>query len=257
MATPSTATSTPLSPSQADTFASSQGDLNLTNFSEHFSTIEKENHAENLPVAKGGAVEGHNIHVLINVTDEPPSVSTSALSQVFGDSKDNSGIAKTQATIVINFDVAAGKVFSFEFSATLDIQTRIRELKVENAHASGDVSFRLFDTSDIPKQNLKNFLSSLLSQDTNTSIKKSPLDFFSFAENLNSFGNNDSDSYQKSQNVTVFNGDKKFVVGGTQEFAKHSVKGSFKRSFAKATNLTLIALRRSEAKVTASNQVNA
>ena len=202
MATPSTATSTPISPSQATTFASSQGEINLTNFSEPFSTIEKQNHAENLPIAKGGVVEGHNIHVLINVTDEPPSVSTSALSQAFGDSKDYSAIAQTQATIVMNFDVAAGKVFSFEFSATLDIQTRIRELKAQNAHASGDVSFKLFDTSDIPKQNLKNFLSSLLSQDINTSIKKSPLDFFSFAEILNGFGKNDSDSYQKTQNVT-------------------------------------------------------
>ncbi len=252
MATSLTATSAPISPNQAATFAYSQGELNFTNFSETFSTIERQNHADTFPDAKGGIVEAQNIHAEINVTEKPPSVSTSALSQAFGDSKDYSGTAKTQAKIIGNFDVDAGKVFSFDFSATLDLRTRINDPKVQNAKASGDISFQLFDTTDIPKQNLPDFLSSLLSDDTANSIQKSPLDFFSLKGNLNTLGNNDSISNEKSQNLRLTSGEKKFIVGGTQEFAKDAVKGSFKRSFNKATNLTLIALRSSQAIVTAS-----
>ncbi len=256
MATPSTATSAPISPSQAATFASSQGELNFTNFSETFSTIERQNHADTFPVANGGIVEAQNIHAVINVTDKPPSASTSALSQAFGNSKDYSGTAKTQAKIIGNFDVDAGKVFYFDFSATVDLQTRIHDPKVENAKAFGDISFKLFDTTDIPKQNLPDFLSSLLSDDTTNSIHKSPLDFFSLTGNLTTPGNNDSIAKEKSQNVTLILEDKKFTVGGTQEFAKTSVNGSFKRSFNKGTNLTLIALRKTQVIVTASEHPN-
>ena len=74
--------------------------------------------------------------------------------------------------------------------------------------------------------------------------------------NLNTPGNNDSIAKEKSHNVTIIDEDKKFTVGGTQESAKSSVKGSFKRSFVKKTNLTLIALRRSQALVTASEHPN-
>jgi len=249
-------TTSTLTPSQAATFAFSQGELNLTHFSETFSIIEQQNHGDTSPVTKGGIVEAQNIHALINVTDQPLSASTSALSQAFGNTKDYLGTAKTQAKIIGNFDVDTGKVFSFEFSATLDLQTRIAAPKVEKAKASGDISFKLFDTTDIPQQNLPDFLASLLSDDTTNKIQKSALDFFSLTGNLNTLGNNDSIAKEKSQNVTITSEDKKFSVGGTQEFAKASVKGSFKRSFAKKTNLTLIALRRSQAVVTASEHPN-
>ncbi len=249
-------TTSTLTPSQSATFASSQGELNLTTFSEPFSIIEQQNHGDTSPVAKGGIVEAQNIHASIHITDQPLSASTSALSQAFGNTKGYSGTAKTQAKIIGNFDVDAGKVFSFEFSATLDLQTRIAAPKVEKAKASGDISFKLFDTTDIPQQNLPDFLVSLLSDDTNNKIQKSSLDFFSMTGNLNTPGNNDSITKEKSHNVTIINEDKQFTVGGTQELAKSSVKGSLKRSFVKKTNLTLIALRRSQAIVTSSEHPN-
>jgi|SRR5579883_731338 len=245
------ATST-LTPSLAATFASSQGELSFTNFSQPFSISEKQNHGDASPVAKGGVVEAENIHVIINVTDHPASASTSALSQTFGDSKAHSGIAQTQSKIILNFDVDAGKVFSFNFSATLDIQTRIKESSAENAKSSGDISFKLFDTTGITKQNLPGLLSSLLADDTNDKIQNSLLDFFSMTGNLNTPGNNDSIIKEKSQHVTLTAEDKKFSTGGTQESAKSAVKGSFQRSFNKGTNLTLIAVRRTQSKVSGS-----
>ena len=241
-----------ITPSQASTFASSQGELIFSNFSKPFSSIEKQNQGDTSPAANGGIVESQNIHAVINVTDKPPSASTSALSQAFGSSKDYTGIAKTHATIISNFDVDAGNVFYFHFSATIDLQTKIHEPKIEKGNSSGDISFRLFDTTEIPKQNLQSFLSSLLSDNATHSIKKTPLDFFTLNGSLITLGNNDSIKYEKSQNVLIYTGETKFSVGGTQEFANVSFKGFFQRSFPKETNLTLIALRISQAGVTAS-----
>ncbi|MBO3460791.1 hypothetical protein G7B40_022255 [Aetokthonos hydrillicola Thurmond2011] len=241
-----------ITPSLASTFAFSQGELIFSNFSKPFSIIEKQNHGDAFPTSSGGVVAAQNLHAVINVTDKPPSASTSAVSQAFGNSRDYTGGAKTIATIIANFDIEAGKIFSFQFSTTLDLQTKIHDQKIEKSHVSGDISFRLFDTTDIPKQNLQNFLSSLLSDNATSSIKKSPLDFFILNGNLITIGNNDSIKYEKSPNILLNNGEKKFNVGGIQEAAKVSYKGSFQRAFAKETNLTLIALRRSEAGVAAS-----
>ncbi|MBR8837834.1 MAG: hypothetical protein DSM106950_28465 [Stigonema ocellatum SAG 48.90 = DSM 106950] len=256
MATPSTSASA-LTPSQAATFASSQGELNFTNFSLPFSIVEKQNQGDTSPTAKGGNVEAQNLHAIVNVQEKPASASTSALSQAFGNSKFYSGTAKTQSKIIANFNVEPGKLFSFDFSATVDLQTRINEQKFEKSRASGEISFKLFDTTDIPKENLPSFLAALLSDDTNHSIKKSPLDFFSLTGNLNTPGNNDSIAKEKSHNVTITSEDKKFNIGGTQESAKYPVKGSFKHSFDKRTNLTLIALRKTEATVISSQRPNA
>ena len=244
------ATSTFLpSPSQAATFASSQGELNFTNFSEPFSIIGIQNQAETFSFANGGSVNAQNINAVTNSTDEPPSASTSALSQASGDSKDYLGTATTQAKIVGNFDVDPGKLFSFDFSSALDLQTAIDAPPVENAKASGNISFELFDTTDIPEPSLEDFVSGLLSNTTN-SIQKNPLDFFSLTGNLNTLGNDNFITNQKSQNVTLTE-DKEFSFGGNEEFATDFVKGSLQRSFDRKANLTLVALRSTEARVTA------
>ena len=250
LVTPLIATSTFLpSPSQAATFASSQGELNFTNFSEPFSIIGTQNQAETFSFANGGSVNAQNSNAVTNSTDEPPSASTSALSQASGDSKDYLGTAKTQAKIVGNFDVEPGQLFSFDFSSALDLQTAIDAPPVENAKASDNISFELFDTTDIPEPSLEDFVSGLLSNTTN-SIQKNPLDFFSLTGNLNTLGNDNFITNQKSQNVTLTE-DKEFSFGGNEEFATDFVKGSLQRSFDRKANLTLVALRSTEARVTA------
>ena len=250
LVTPLIATCTFLpSPSQAATFASSQGELNFTNFSEPFSIIGTQNQGETFSFANGGSVNAQNSNAVTNSTDEPPSASTSALSQASGDSKDYLGTAITQAKIVGNFDVEPGKLFSFDFSSALDLQTAIDAPPVENAKASGNISFELFDTTHIPEPTLEDFVSGLLSNTTN-SIQKNPLDFFSLTGNLNTLGNDNFITNQKSQNVTLTE-DKEFSFGGNEEFATDFVKGSLQRSFDRKANLTLVALRSTEARVTA------
>ena len=245
------ATSTFLpSPSQAATFASSQGELNFTNFSEPFSIIGIQNQAETFSFANGGSVNAQNSNAVTNSTDEPPSASTSALSQASGDSKDYLGTATTQAKIVGNFDVDPYKLFSFDFSSALDLQTAIDTPPVENAKASSNIYFELFDTTDIPEPSLEDFVSGLLSNTTN-SIQKNPLDFFSLTGNLNTLGNDNFITNQKSQNVTLTSEDPQFSFGGNEEFATDFVKGSLQRSFDRKANLTLVALRSTEARVTA------
>ncbi len=251
LVTPLIASSTFLpSPSQAATFASSQGELNFTNFSEAFSIVGTQNQAETFSFANGGSVTSQNINAVTNSTDEPPSASTSALSQASGDRKDYLGTAKTQAKIVGNFDVDPGKLFSFDFSSALDLQTAIDTPPVENAKASGNISFELFDTTDIPEQSLEDFVSGLLSNTTN-SIQKNPLDFFSLTGNLNTLGNDNFIKNQKSQNVTLTSEDPQFSFGGNEEFATDVVNGSLQRSFDRKANLTLVAFRSTEARVTA------
>ncbi|MDF5724637.1 MAG: hypothetical protein PUP91_30070, partial [Rhizonema sp. PD37] len=162
LVTPLIATSALLIPSgKAATLATSAGDLSFTNFSESFSTIVKQNQGETSAFANGGIVNVQN-QANINYTDNPPAASTSALSAAFGESKDYLGLAETRAKIISNFDVDASKPFSFDFNTTLDLETSIDQSPVENARAIGDISFLLFDTSDIPKQSLPDFLSHLL-----------------------------------------------------------------------------------------------
>ncbi|MDF5730845.1 MAG: hypothetical protein PUP92_23230, partial [Rhizonema sp. PD38] len=187
-------------PGKAATLATSEGDLSFTNFSESFSTIVKQNKGETSAFSNGGIVNVQN-KANTNSTDNPSTASTSALSSAFGESKDYLGLAETRAKIISNFDVDASKSFSFNFNTTLDLETSVDEPPVENARAIGDIFFLLFDTSDIPKQNLSDFLSHLLDK-TNNTIQKSPLDFFFLTDKLNILSNNVI-TYQKSQNITL------------------------------------------------------
>ncbi len=250
LATPLVATSALLtSPSQAATFSSSQGILDLTNFSESFSTTESQNLGNVSAIANGGIVNAQNSHAVANVIPDPLEVYTSATSLASGESKDYVGTAQAAAKIIGNFDVAPGQLFSFNFTSALDLETAIDNPPSENANASGKLSFFLLDTTGIPEKNLPDFLSGLLS-DTTNSILKNPLDFFSLTGNLNTLGNDNFITSQESQNVTLTE-DKQFSFDGTQEFATDFVEGSLQRSFDRKTNLTLVAIRSTQTRVVA------
>ncbi len=250
LVTPLIATSTFLaSPSLAATFSSSQGTLDFTNLSESFSTTESQNMGNVSAVANGGIVNAKNIKAVANVIPDPLKVSTSATSLAFGESKDYFGTAETAAKIIGNFDVDPGKLFSFNFTSALDLETAIDNPPTENAKASGKLSFLLLDTTDIPEQSLPNFLSGFLS-DTTDSIPKNPLDFFSLTGNLNTLSNDNFITSQKSQNLRLTE-DKEFSFGGNEEFATDFVTGSLQRSFDHKANLTLVAFRSTQARVAA------
>jgi hypothetical protein len=236
------------SPSQAATFSLSTGELKFTNFSEVFSINESDNQANNPVFANGGIVTAENKNVIIDITDTPPGAFTVADSSAFGEGKDYEGLATTEAKILLNFDIAANQTFSFDFTSFLDLETEIDAPPVENAQASGDIAFYLFDTSDISEQALPDFLTNLV--DNPSSINRSPFSFFSLVGNLSTVGD-DFINIQNGPDITLINNFKDVFSVDNLEFATASFGGSFQRYFENPTNITLIATRRSQARVTA------
>ncbi len=236
-------------PTHAATFALSQGELKFTNFSQEFIGLEKFNEAHTFGSVNGGITQQIN-KANVKFIATPPEVSTSALSIAFGQDKDYLGLAQTEAKIVGNFDVDAGKSFSFDFAAALNLRTTIDEPPTENARAMGDVSFFLLDTTNINKPNLSEFLSNLSLDDTMI-LAKNTLDFFSLAANLNTSGKDEYLDKENSQNVAITQSFQDYEFQSNEEFASAFIGGSVQRSFANKTNLTLLAVRRSQARVTA------
>jgi hypothetical protein len=236
------------SSTQAATLAFSRNELNLRNFSTNFSIIQRINNGDTDVFADGGVVTVDN-NAVTDFTENPFTAFTSGFSSASGESKDYTGLAETESKIITNFDVGANQHFSFDFTAILDLKTSIEEPPVENARARGDVSFLLLDTSDIAKQNLSDFLTSLLSNTDN--IHKIPLEFLAVNGNLNTLGENDFIIPRRSSNVTLINKRNESSFYGKQDLASVVFEGSLKRYFDKPANLTLVALRRSQARVTA------
>ncbi len=234
-----------ISPTQAATLASSQGEFSLKNFSldpEVTATVNNANISLNGEVS---ATNNANIDFLL----EPPKVINKSLSQAFGENKNYLGLANAEGKVLGNFFVDAGESFSVDFTAFLDLQTSIDKPAAENAKASADISFLLYDTTDITNSNLlDDFFAQFLS-DTKPNIKKTPLDFFYLNANLNSFNDNDFIKSRKSEYITLSNQDTQLNFGGKAESATALFTGSLKRSFATPTNLTFIQVRRTQVKV--------
>ncbi|MBD2608710.1 hypothetical protein H6G81_30395 [Scytonema hofmannii FACHB-248] len=245
LVTPLIATSSLVtSPSQAATLALSQGEFSLKNFSLEPEVTATVNNAN---ISLNGEVSATN-NAIIDFLLEPPEVINTSLSQAFGENKNYLGLANAQGKVLGNFFVDAGQSFSVDFSAFLDLETSIDE-PAENAKASADISFLLYDTTDITDPNLlDDFIDQILSNGT-SNIQKNPLDFFYLNGNLNSFNDNDFITSQRSQNITLSNQDTQLNFGGNAEFATASFEGSLKRSFANPTNLTFIQVRRTQVKV--------
>jgi hypothetical protein len=248
LVTPLIATSSLVtSPTQAATLALSQGEFSLKNFSLDPEVTATVNNANISTIANNGEVSATN-NANIDFLLEPPKVINKSLSQAFGQNKNYLGLANAEGKVLGNFFVDAGDSFSVDFTAFLDLETLIDE-PTENARASADISFLLYDTTDITDPNLlDDFIAQILSNGT-SNIQKNPLDFFYLNGNLNSFNDNDFIRSQRSQNITLSNQDTQLNFGGNAEFATASFTGSLKRSFANPTNLTFIQVRRTQVKV--------
>jgi hypothetical protein len=244
-----------VSPSRAATLSFADATLDITNLKTKFSTTESQNQGTTLALANGGTVNVQNSGAVANIIPKPLEIYTAATSIATGENRDYLGTADTTAKVIGNFDVDPGNLFSFNFTSTLDLETAIDHPRTENASASGQLSFFLLDTSNIPKQNLSGFLSDLLSNPSR-SILQNALDFFSLTGNINTLGNNNLITTNKSGNVTLFDEDKEFSFGGTQEFATDIVEGSLRRYFANKTNLTLVAFRSTQVRVAAPEPSN-
>ncbi|NMG08015.1 hypothetical protein DP117_14395 [Brasilonema sp. UFV-L1] len=238
------------SPSQAATFAFSDGELSLTNFSGILSTEFSSNNnaeTEGITLGKDDFVDLQN-NPVVETSSSPPKASTDVFSSVSGEGRNYTGLVKSHSGIVGNFNIGAGQTFSFDFSSFLSLGTEIETSPVENAQANGDIAFYLFDTSDISEQALPNFLTGLL--EDSSSINNNSLSFFSLTGSVSTVGD-DFLLTQNSSDITVTDTYTKVDFEGNEESALTELTGSFQRYFEKNTNVTLIATRRSQARVTA------
>ncbi len=216
-----------ISPSKAATFAISNSQVEFENFSQIPSDVITFTDTNTLTDGKDGSVRA-----IANANAEffiiPPFATNTNLSLAFGENQDYLGLAESQSQIIGNFDIEADNNFSFNFSAFLNLETSIDNPPAENARASGDISFLLFD---IENNNV--------------------LDFFSLTGNLVTEGDNDFIASQKSDNVNLKQADANRDFGGKEESLVAFVGGEYKRYFADETNLALIELKRNRVRVTA------
>ncbi|MGH8001457.1 MAG: hypothetical protein ACREPR_19060 [Brasilonema sp.] len=215
-------------PSQAAAFAYSEGEFNFTNINQTPLAIGTETDTNTIAIGNGGTIDTLAQATANFVTRPTPEASNSSLSAALGENKDYLGLAESQAAVIGEFVVDAGTSFSFDFTADFNLETSIDNPPVENAKASGDISFALIDT-------------------TNNNI----LDFFSLTGNLNTLGDDDFLAYEKSDNVALSNPITTSNFGGNQESATASIQGSVQRSFDNTTNIALVEVKRNQVRVTA------
>lgn len=208
------------SPSLAATFASSQGEFEFTGFSQSPSRVSTSTNSNTLPIEPSDSVIALAQVQAFFVQKFPAQAFNTSLSLAIGGNVPSEGQAESKASLLGVFNVKANTAFSFNFAGSLNLLTSIDNPPVENARASGDIYFALFDTA-------------------NNDI----LEFLNLSGNLITKGNDDFITYEKSDNVTLNNLDRVTNFGGTQESAAVSVDGFVKRTFASPTNLALIQVK--------------
>lgn len=217
------------SPSQAATLALSEGVVEFTTFSQSPSTVDTN---VNTNTVTNDALVNALANAEATFILTPPTAFNPSFNIALGEGRDYLGLAESEAQVIGNFDIDAGTPFSFDFTAALNLETSIDfppPIGVrEDARASGDISFVLLDTAN-----------------------DGVLDFFSLVGNVTTQDDSDFIAFQKSENVTLSNTIKTSDFQGNEESATAFVQGSLQRSFTNKTNLTLIEVKRNNARVRA------
>ncbi|GAA6619431.1 hypothetical protein [Scytonema sp. NUACC26] len=216
------------SPSDAATFATSQGESLYLNFSQTPFSTDTVADTETLALSKGGFAAAFADAQAVFVV-KPSFTFSSSLSTALGETKNYLGLAESATIVRGFFNVEANTLFHFDFIANLDLVTSIDRPK-ENARAAGDVFLALVDTK-----------------------QKRVLDFFSLVGNLNTLGNDDFVALDKSENVTFIEPESEYnySFGSNNEFVTASVKGSLNREITQNTVLALVEIKRNQARVQA------
>ncbi len=213
--------------SLAATFAFSKGALEFTDFSHSPLNIYTDVDTDTISVGQGGSVQSE-ADAIASFTGTPPGALASSSSTAFGKNKNYSGQGTSEATLRGIFDIDQNTLFSFNFVADLALETLIDQPPAENARASGEISFALFNFG------------------TN-----SILDSFSLKGNLTTLDDNDVITSTKTGNVIFINSFTDSNFGGQQESAIAYVDGSLQRYFTNKTRLALVEFQSNDVRVTA------
>ncbi len=214
-------------PSRAATFASSEGKFQFTGFSQTPLRVVTSSDTSTSTIGESGSVIALAQAEAFFTQKFPAQAFNYSWSVARGENNAYLGEAESEASLLGVFNVKANSNFSFNFAGNLDLSTSIDNPSYENARASGEISFALFDTA-------------------NDDI----LEFFSLSGNLITKGDGDFITYEKSDNVTLKNNLAPAPsLGERQEFATASVQGFVKRTFASQTNLALIEVKKNKVMV--------
>jgi hypothetical protein len=222
------------SPVFAATLASSQAEVNISNFSYNPLDVQTITNTNTVAIASNGQVTANADAQASFIVDpaNPPTIAFNTSSSIAnGNGSSYFGLAQSFAGIIgYNFLVGAGETLSFDFNAVLDLNTSIDNPPAERATADGNISLELFDTTDAANWR--------------------PLDFFTLLGNLTTSGGGD---FLKSDNSTAISFSPKTSFeqsfGGNQEKASASVYGKYSRTFNSLTKLTLVEAKNNQVTV--------
>ena len=220
-------------PSLAATLGNSEAKLKIDDFSHDPSDVLILAETYSNAVGSNGLVVAEADNALL-VGNDPFFTKNTSFSRANGDGSEYSGLAQSTAAIIgYNFLIDKGETFSFNFKAALNLETSIDNPQFESATAAGNISFKLYETS-----NPDNWIY---------------LDYFTLSGNLATMSSNDSLNYEISNNFTL-NSSKialETSFGEQKETAKASTQGIFSRNFDVLTNLTLVEAKTNQAEVNA------
>ena len=220
-------------PSLAATLGNSEAKLKIDDFSHDPSDVLILAETYSNAVGSNGLVVAEADNALL-VGNDPFFTKNTSFSRANGDGSEYSGLAQSTAAIIgYNFLIDKGETFSFNFKAALNLETSIDNPQFESATAAGNISFKLYETS-----NPDNWIY---------------LDYFTLSGNLATMSSNDSLNYEISNNFTL-NSSKSALetsFGEQKETAKASTQGIFSRNFDVLTNLTLVEAKTNQAEVNA------
>lgn len=173
---------------------------------------------------------------------EMTGASNLTFSQASGDGEGNTasysylGVAQSSAQFVgYNFNIGAGETFSFDFASAFNLYTSRDHVANEATNAFTNLTFALFDTTDL----------------------ENPLDFLAFSGQLDSpatdsgsvafnFLGYSSNGYSNIEpNEVAFN----TSFGDKEKSAFGFVQGTFSRVFHKLTSVVLVAFQNNGAAV--------
>ncbi len=221
-------------PSFAATLASSQAEVNFSNFSHNPLTIETQKSPNTIDSNHNGQVVAEsNAEAMFSIDPSNPSGTrsfSSSSSRVEGNASDYSQNAQSSSRLEgYTFQVGAGETFSFDFQGLLSLNTSV-DYEPETAHAFGTIAFQLYDNTDSTQPPIL-------------------LDFFTISAGLNSANTSDFlDTFKSSSVIINPNGTNSTTqFGGNQEAANIQFTGRISRFFERTTTLFLKQFESNEA----------
>jgi hypothetical protein len=207
-------------PSQAATFALSQGEVAFFNFNRSPSSTNTTTSTQTRTIGEDvEALADAKANLLVN----PPLGFNSSISQAKGTGSKYFGFARSEAQLIGDF--AVKDVLSFNFGALLGLATSTDSPQIENAQATGSIQFVLLDKLHSYKT----------------------LDSFNLQAGLDTAGTNNFLYFAQTDNIHLTDGSLDYVTGNNASSVKARVIGSYERTFATPTQVRLVEVKTNRA----------